>query len=99
MRYNFADDRPLIWLLRWTPTARAHIAWHEVLPEEVEEVCVASPIVIATYAGRLKLIGPTSAGRILTVILEPLEEEEWWYLVTARPSHRKERMEYFEERT
>jgi uncharacterized DUF497 family protein len=39
------------------------------------------------------LLGTTSAGRILAVILDP-EEETIFYAVTAQPASRKERHRY-----
>ena len=88
----------MIWRLRWTPLARIYIGRHEVVADEVEEVCAASPVYSATYGGRMRLIGATRAGRMLTVILEPLDGQEFWFPVTARTASRKERILYFQER-
>lgn len=86
------DVRQLI----WDDSNVAHIARHEVVPEEVEDVCHDAPIVSETYAGRLRVIGRTARGRILTVILAP-ESEGAYYVVTARPASRKERRLYQEQ--
>jgi len=72
-----------------------HIARHDVTPEEVEEVCQGKPAFSATYNDRLRVIGPTRAGRMLTVILAP-EDDDTYYPVTARPASRKERRRYEE---
>jgi uncharacterized DUF497 family protein len=79
--------------LRWDPWNVGHIARHDVVPEEVEEVCLGRPSIEAGYMGRLRLVGPTLAGRILAVILAP-EEEEVYHVITARPASRKERQRY-----
>jgi uncharacterized DUF497 family protein len=75
----------------------AHIARHNVVPREVEEVCHGDHIVRETYAGRLMLIGPTAGGRMLAVVLAP-EGDDGYYPVTARPADRKERTIYRMER-
>lgn len=45
------------------------------------------------YKGRVMVIGPTKAGRMLAVVLES-EGEEAYYPVTARPASRKEHRLY-----
>ena len=75
----------------------AHIARHQVSPEEVEEVCQGEHIVRQGYSGRLMLIGPTFSGHMLAIVLEPDDEEDVYYPVTARPASRKERRLYREE--
>ena len=80
----------------WDAWNVPHIARHEVTPEEVEEVCHGSPMTSATYEGRLRVVGPTDAGRMLTVILAP-QGRGVYYPVTARPASRKERQVYKEQ--
>src|SRR5438270_771637 len=46
-----------------------------------------------TYAGRLRIIGPTARGRLLTAILAP-RGRGVFYPVTARPASRDERRLY-----
>ena len=75
----------------------AHIARHRVIWQEVEEACFIAPMFSQTYMGRLRVIGPTHTGRMLTVILDP-EGEGVYYPVTARPGSRKERRRYREAR-
>ncbi len=84
--------------LGWDPWNVAHIARDRVAPEEVEEVCIRHPVTSVTYAGRLRVIGPTRAGRVLTAILAPDDEPGVYYVVTARPASRKERRRYRELR-
>jgi uncharacterized DUF497 family protein len=79
--------------LRWDAWNVEHIARHRVLPEEVEEVCHGPYVASETYGGRLRVIGPTSGGRMLTVILAP-EGRGMFYPVTARPTSRQERRLY-----
>ena len=79
--------------LVWDEWNTAHIARHDVFPDEVEEVCHNDPIVSETYNDRLRVIGLTGSGEILTVILAP-EDEDVYYVVTARPASRKERQLY-----
>lgn len=49
-----------------------------------------------TYKSRLRLIGPTGNGRMLTIILAP-EDQNTYYTITARPASRSERRRYAEE--
>ncbi len=81
--------------LRWNDWNIAHVARHEVVPEEVEQVCHGKPWFSQTYQERIRAIGPTKAGRMLTVILAP-EGEGMYYVITARPASRKERRRYQE---
>jgi uncharacterized DUF497 family protein len=83
--------------LRWTDWNVAHIARHSVLPEEVEQVCHGDVWTTETYSGRLRVIGPTSRGRVLTVILAP-EGRGVYFPVTARPASRKERQAYADQK-
>jgi hypothetical protein len=79
--------------LIWEPEVNvAHMRdKHGVNREEVEEVCRGDYVVAEGYAGRLRIIGPTVAGRMLTVILNPKHEQGLFYPVTARPASRQER--------
>jgi uncharacterized DUF497 family protein len=80
--------------LRWDAW---NVARHQVVPEEVEEVCRGDPLVQQTYKRRLTLIGPTAVGRTLAVVLVPLGRGEY-YPVTARPASRKERTIYQQQK-
>ncbi len=83
--------------LHWTDWNIAHIARHEVVRQEVEEVCQSDHIFFESYKDRLILIGTTLAGRMLVVILDP-EGNDVYYVVTARSADRKERRLYWEEK-
>lgn len=79
--------------LIWDEWNIGHIARHGVLPDDVEAVCHSDPIVSETYNERLRVIGRTDSGVLLTVILAP-EGDDVYYVVTARPASRKERQIY-----
>jgi len=79
--------------LRWDDWNVAHIARHDVGPAEVQEVCHGDPLVQQGRGGRIVLIGPTAAGRMLEVVLEP-EGRAVYYPVTAFPASRKDRRLY-----
>ena len=83
--------------LIWDKWNVEHIARHDVLPEEVEEVCNKNPFVSETHSGRLRLIGLTKNDRMLTIIVAP-KELGTYYPVTARPASRKERRKYKEQK-
>lgn len=74
--------------LIWDSWNIAHIARHNVTPEEVEEVCHTDPVAQKGKKGRLLVFGPTKNGRMLVVILDP-EEEGVYYPVTAYKASKK----------
>ena len=81
--------------LIWDPWNIAHIARHEVTPEEVEEVCHGNPVVQAGKQGCSPLFGPTGSGRMLTVVIDHEPGGMGVYCpVTARPASRRERAIY-----
>ena len=81
--------------LHWDDWNRDHIAKHAVLPEEVEEVVAGLPTVIETYKQRLQLVGPTGAGRMLSIVVGAVPDQPGtYYVVSARPASRKERGMY-----
>ena len=84
--------------LIWDTWNVAHIARHHVSPDEVEEVCHGQSVTSETYKGRIRVVGLSQSGRMLTVILAPTHEAGVYYPITARPADRKERRNYREER-
>jgi uncharacterized protein len=84
--------------LIWDTWNIAHIARHDVIPDEVEDVCHGQPVTSETYKGRIRVVGPTRSHRMLTVILAPTDEPGVYYPVTARPADRKERRSYEQQR-
>lgn len=91
--------RPAVQDLDWDAWNEEHIAKHGVARNEVEEVVAGDPAVRGTYKGRLQLVGPTSAARMLTVIVGPVPNSRGrYYTFSARPASRKERRFYREQR-
>lgn len=89
----------LIQRLIWDEWNVAYIARHAVVPDEVEEVCHGDPIVQEGHTGRSLIIGPSANGRMLTVVIDPMPENEGvYYVVTARPASRRERIVYSVEK-
>lgn len=80
--------------LVWDEWNVAHIAHHEVLPEEVEEICRATFIAYESYDGRFEIIGATKQGRILLIVLDPEIAEGEYYVVTAHTANKKDRALY-----
>ena len=62
--------------LVWDEWNREHVANHQVLPEEAEEVAAATPTVREFYKQRYQLIGPTLSGRMVSVIVGPEPEQQ-----------------------
>jgi len=83
--------------LIWDDWNVAHIARHDVLPNEVEEVCTGNRIEREAYRQRIFLVGTTKTGRILTVILEPREEQGFYRPITAYDSSKRSIKAYREE--
>lgn len=75
--------------LIWDDWNREHIARHRVTVEEVEEVCHGKYKVVESYRKRLLLLGKTSKGRLLAIVLSPedrdlrLYEGNLYYPITA----------------
>ena len=84
--------------LIWDDWNIAHIARHNVLPDEVEEVCSSDPLVQQGKKGRVAVTGLTKIGRMITVILDPEPEEGAYYVVTAHTTNRKYRRIYEREK-
>lgn len=94
------DDPPLhIDRFHWDEWNREHITKHGVTTEEADEVLASNPIVRITYKQRLQLLGPTNAGRILSVIVgQDPDPPHSWYVFSARSASRRERRLYDELR-
>jgi len=76
--------------LVWDDWKIRHVARNDVQPEQVEEVCNGRPLASETYAGRIRAVGPTTAGLMLTVMLAPADEGGVYFVVTARSITRGE---------
>jgi uncharacterized DUF497 family protein len=75
----------------------AHIARHDVTRRDVQQVCQGEFIASDTYKGRLRIVGPTRAGRMLAIILKP-NGEGVYYCVTAHDANAGETRRYHELR-
>lgn len=75
--------------LLWDAWNTAHIARHNVTPDEVEQVCHADPVVQKGNKGRLLVFGPADSGKMLVVILDKEEEKDVYYPVTAYKASKK----------
>lgn len=94
------DRRPKIDRLVWDDWNREHIAKHEVVPAEAEEVIALAPFFRETYKQRLQALGPTFLGRMLSVVLGAVPNQPHvFYVFSARPASRSERRIYSENRT
>lgn len=83
--------------LIWDGFNVSHVARHEVTPDEVEQACHSNHIIREGYERRLMLIGPTTNGRLLAVILAP-RGEGVYYPVTAYTVSQKLRRIYRAEK-
>ena len=79
--------------LRWDPRNAAHIARHGVTMQEVQEVCDGDHVIRSGHSGRMVVVGPTRAGRMVAAVLEA-ELGGLHYPVSARPARRDERRQY-----
>ncbi len=84
--------------LIWDTWNIAHIARHDVIPDEVEEACKGIYLTYQSYDGRYEIIGATKQGRILLVVLDPEQEEGMYYVVTAHTAKKKDRVLYQERK-
>jgi len=70
-----------------------------VLPEEADEVVAGEPSARETYKNRVQLVGPTAAGRMLSIVVGPVPDQpSVYYVFSARPASRKERGEYQQQK-
>ena len=75
--------------LIWDDWNRQHLAGHNVIPEEVEDVCHLRHEVRESYRKRLQVLGKTKKGRVLVIILSPEDrtgqpyDEGVYYVITA----------------
>lgn len=84
--------------LIWEEWNVAHIARHNVLPEEVEDVCRGKYVSYESYDGRFEIIGATKQGSILFIVLDPEPVEGEYYVVTAHTASKKARALYEKEK-
>jgi|SRR5215211_1119901 len=77
--------------LVWDKWNIEHIARHDVLPAEVEQICHGLHTSLTGKKGRVLIVGLTKNSRMITAALDREDEEGVYYPVTARSSSRKER--------
>ncbi len=80
--------------LIWDEWNVAHIARHNVLPEEVEEICRTNSQTEVANKGRVRITGLTKKGRMTSTFLDPELEDGIYYPVSARDASKKERRSY-----
>lgn len=91
MRCIAIDYTPDVREIRWTDKSEDHIAAHNVMPDEVEQVLYARPrLVLKGAEGTEYAFGTTDEGRYLLVVLaESIDGRA--YVVTARDMTNAER--------
>lgn len=93
------SNRPRISRLTWDEWNLAHIAKHGVTPDEAEEVIAGQAMFQTSYKQRLAATGPTSAGRMLTIVIgEAPHQPGDFYVFSARPASRAERTQYLQQK-
>jgi len=78
--------------LIWDEWNVEHIARHNVIPDEVEEVCLAKNLLNKSKNKTYRVIGQTDDGRYLTIFIA--KKENGYYPMTARDSMKQERQAY-----
>ncbi|HSW97164.1 MAG TPA: BrnT family toxin [Candidatus Saccharimonadales bacterium] len=88
----------------WDAANISHIAKHNVVPEEAEEVFYQEPQIItydeehSTKETRYAFLGKTKQGRLVTIIFTLRgKQNETIRVISARDQSKKERKEYDEE--
>ena len=74
----------------------SHIALHNELPSEVEEVSRKEVIILQSRNKRIVIIGKTDINRALAIVFEEIKNNKA-RTVTARDASRKERKFYQEK--
>ena len=94
-RYNLAVGIEIRGI-EWDSWNENHIAEHGVSRTEVEEICRGRRPADPAREDRVRVVGRTSAGRVIVVILEPLDSG-WYYCVTAFPATGRTRREFLRQ--
>lgn len=81
--------------LEWDDWNFNHIQKHGVTVSEVTDVPVADAMYRTSYKDRIMVTGPTSTGRMLTIVIGESPFQRYrWYVFSARPASRPERAAY-----
>jgi hypothetical protein len=68
-----------------------------VTRDEIVEVIAGETVARETYKQRFLVLGPTSSGRSLAVVIGPVPDKPGtYYTFSARPASRKERRYYWQ---
>jgi len=81
--------------LDWDAWNEEHIAQHGVSRTDVEEICLGRRQADVAHGDRLRIIGRTSAGRVVVAILDPLGGGRY-YCVTSFPATGRTRREFLD---
>ena len=99
MQYIYSIKKKLIVKrLQWDSLNTEHIADHDVMPDEVQEVCNGKPVVRKGHKNRLFLIGKTKQDRLLTVILQSTATDGVYRPITAYEASKTSTKTYHEEK-
>ena len=79
---------------QWDQYNIAHIAEHQVAPEEAEEACYHKPLIFKSRLERYYVFGRTDSGRYLTVIIA-LNNNGQVRVITARDMSDAERQRFY----
>ena len=86
--------------LRWRPENEAKLAAHSIARAEVEEVINLDEWVVARhprFPDQVRMIGPTSRRRYLTIVLEGTDLPTVWRPVTGWDADEDEMAYYLKE--
>jgi uncharacterized DUF497 family protein len=85
--------------IEWLTGDEDHIARHDVTREEVEQVVVSDNFITANtpHPMRTMVIGYTTKGRMLSIVLHQIGEQTW-NLKTARDASKTELKDYLMRR-
>jgi hypothetical protein len=90
------EIRALSWLEANVTKLRAHrIEAHEV--QEIVELDAWVSTTYDEYPDQVRIVGPTNAGRLLTIALAPTSDPDVWRPVTGWRATDEEMAYYFEE--
>lgn len=88
--------------LEWWPANVTKLANHGITQWEVTELVDLDgwvPYMAAAYPDQVRLVGPTAAGRLITVVVAPTDAEDTWRPVTGWPATSDEQQYHWEETT
>ncbi|MDP2941819.1 MAG: BrnT family toxin [Candidatus Omnitrophota bacterium] len=96
-RYNFRNEEGELEFkaFEWDEQNIEHIAEHSVTPEEAEEACANTPLILRSRHGKYLIFGQSDSGRYLTVIIKP-KPAGVIRVITARGMDDAERRRYLQ---